>query len=151
MNWIDIVLFLLFIWNIYFGWKKGLIKKIFDLLVWVIIIYFGINYASEIGNKYLSTLSGNQQIRSIIIFTIFFISIFLVEKIILKTLLKSINDSIINKLIGLLLGIIQAVLITSLLLSITQIISSISISQTIQNSKILSLLNSYNLLFHERV
>ena len=82
MNYFDIILSLGLFWGFYNGYKKGLIKGVFDFIAIVFGVYYAINFSHKIDPLLKAFLFINEVFLPLLSFIICFIGIVLAVKII---------------------------------------------------------------------
>ena len=110
MNYFDIVLSLGLCWGFYKGYKKGLIKEVFDFIAIVFGVYSAINFSHKIDPLLKAFLFINEVFLPLLSFIICFIGIVLAVKIIAGVIEKIITLmalNLINRLIGAVFGLLK--------------------------------------------
>lgn len=114
LNYVDFIIILVLGFNIYKGYKKGLVKLIFDLLAMFLSVYISIVYFKE-GAKLLEDyLKIHGQVSYILGFGCLWLTTFIAFNYIGKFLTKHVNLSLLgplNMLGGILICVIKGMII----------------------------------------
>ena len=119
MNYFDIILSLGLFWGFYNGYKKGLIKGVFDFIAIVFGVYYAINFSHKIDPLLKPFLFINEVFLPLLSFIICFIGIVLAVKIIAGVIEKIITLmalNLINRLIGAVFGLLKMGFVMSCLI-----------------------------------
>ena len=125
-NLIDILLIVLVLLSVAYGWRRGFICGSFDLVRWTVSLLAGLRFYQPVG-RWLARLNlwsdiWNQPIAFILIAVLIGVAIHLIGCAILKRLSKDIHERRVNKIFGtvpgFVNGLIAAAIIAALLLAI---------------------------------
>lgn len=142
MNWLDIVIILILILNLFLGFKRGLVRSIFGLFALALGIFVGVMGASFLASLLLPIVV-NQNLAQFLGFLVFFIAIFfLVTSLgnIIHTSVKSPLFIPLNVLSGGFFGIIKGIVIVLFLLIpvLRNPLVSPAVAQGLETSNILA-------------
>ena len=112
MNFIDLIIIVLFVWAGWTGFRKGLVIALFTLFALFLGLYAGIHFSDFATNLLRENMSVSSQYLPVVAFTFTFLAVGAMvyfggkafEKVI-----KVVQLSMINKLLGLFLGILKMV------------------------------------------
>lgn len=124
MNYIDIILLIVFGIGFILGYKDGLVRKIIGLAGLILGIYLSITYASKLGD-HLSPLFNNESyLAKLVGGLIIFLSTILFASIV-KRLIHLVDkvNKFLNQLLGGIAGTVQIIFFSSVFLLLLNVIS----------------------------
>ncbi len=141
MNWLDIVILVVLVFNVYLGLQRGLIRSVFGLIA----VALGL-FVAVMGTPFLSSILAqffvNDQLSRILAFVIFFLVIYLLVVMLGKMIHDSAKNPLViplNLLGGGLIGFLKGTII--LLFFIVPVLQnpllSPQVSKALDNSKML--------------
>jgi uncharacterized protein YkwD len=117
-NFIDLLLILVVLLNLLYGWRRGLILGIFDLVRWIGSLLIGLSFyqpiARVIGAHAEWPGAWNRPVAFLMTVAIASLLIYLLEGQILKRLPKEIHQQHTNRVLGLLPGFINGLIIAAI-------------------------------------
>ena len=120
----------------FFGWRNGLLKKIFALVFLVIAIFVGALYANVVAAALLSSFKLSESISAGAAFLIIVIGIMMIQSVLYSLLVKRMVDGIGNHIGGMLVGVFEGALFVSVMLIFLNISLQIP-SQNVRDDSIL--------------
>ncbi len=144
MNFLDIILIILFAVGAYLGFKKGLILELISILAFILAIIGGFKLL-HIGMDYISRIwDGFGSFLPFVAFLVIFVLIILVVNTV-GTILKKIIDwtplGVVDNFAGALLGVLKWALAISIVFWVLSALHLDFNKYAIENSKILPLAN----------
>ena len=118
----------------YFGWRNGLLKKVFALMFLVIAIFIGVMYANAISSALLTSFKLSESISAGAAFLIIVIVIMMIQSLLYSLLIKRMVDGIWNHIGGMLVGVFEGTLFVSVVLIFLNISLQVPSQQVRDNS-----------------
>ena len=128
MNYIDIILFILFLWAAFRGFTRGFIIALASLVALIGGIYLAIHYSYFIGDLYKRWFTTDNKYLPFISFSLtFLMTIGLVYLIafLLETIVKATGLGIINRLLGVIFNVLKLALIISVIMNLFNFVGDI--------------------------
>ena len=119
MNFIDIIIVILFLLASFKGFRRGLIKELVSLLSLIAGVYIASNFSVYFEKHLIKNFPKTEEFTTIISFVLVFLIVFFSLKlagILINKLAKSFQLGLINKILGLLFGSLKAILIIAFIL-----------------------------------
>lgn len=118
MNYIDVLIIILFIWALYRGFSKGLVIMVSAFIALIIGIWGAVKFSDLVGKWLTDTLNVSTPYLNLVSFTITFIAIVIIINIaafLLSRLLDAIALGLVNRLLGALFSLLTMGLFISVI------------------------------------
>ena len=124
MNYIDIILLIVFGIGFILGYKDGLVRKIIGLAGLILGIYLSITYASKLGDQLSPLFNNESYLAKLVGGLIIFLSTILFASIV-KRLIHPVDkvNKFLNQLLGGIAGTVQIIFFSSVFLLLLNVIS----------------------------
>lgn len=124
MNYIDIILLIVFGIGFILGYKDGLVRKIIGLAGLILGIYLSIIYASKLGDQLSPLFNNESYLAKLVGGLIIFLSTILFASIV-KRLIHPVDkvNKFLNQLLGGIAGTVQIIFFSSVFLLLLNVIS----------------------------
>ncbi|MDY0382384.1 MAG: CvpA family protein [Atribacterota bacterium] len=125
INWVDLIILVIVLFNVFLGFKRGVIAELLTLIGLISAIFVSIFWYHDLSVFLIKQFKWNEALSNIISFIIIFLLVIFCFRI-LETLLNRIVDMLflswINNLGGVLFGFLRGAIIASLLLFLVNFI-----------------------------
>jgi membrane protein required for colicin V production len=121
MTYIDIIIGILLLLSLVFGWRQGLIRQLFGILALLLGVFCAYKFSDSTAYYLSKWFSMNEAVTNAAAFAVTFIAVlFLVILIgrVADRFIKLVALGLVNRLLGAILGALKAVLIISVCLVI---------------------------------
>lgn len=143
INWIDVTILIIILFNIFLGYRRGVIAEVLTLVGLVTAIFVSIFWYTDLSLFLMKQFQWDQTLLNILSFIVIFVFVIIVFRL-MENILKRITALLllnwINNLGGAFFGLIRGSVIVSLLLFLLNVIPlPIEIQQQVQQSMLAEL------------
>ena len=139
MNWVDIVIIVIWALLALWGFRAGLIRMLLPLVAVVLGLFLASHYAGPVGNLF-SPFTGHKNVQTIVAFIAIFMVVFIVAALLTLVLRKVMSFLIIfgllDRLAGLAVGIVIGFVLLSGVLTALQKYPVVGIQDDINRSQL---------------
>jgi membrane protein required for colicin V production len=127
LNYIDLIILLVFAWAAFRGFTKGLVVMVAAFIALIIGIWGAVKFSGIVAGWLVNTMNVSSPYMHLVSFTVTFLGIVIVINIaafLLSRLLDAIALGFINRLLGVFFGILKMALLLSVLFLIINAINA---------------------------